>query len=67
MAGSTPALPEPYRANAPEPIDFHVSEIAADVAGAMSPFGDIEFPLPVEKLFYTHPSRADRPHLAGGA
>ncbi len=33
----------------------------------MSPFGpDAEFPLPIEKLRYKHPSRADRPNLAGG-
>ncbi len=68
MAGATPNLPEPYRVNAPAPAnpDFHVSEIAAETAGSMSPFGDdVEFPLPVEALNYVHPGPAERPHLAG--
>ncbi len=64
MASTAPRLPEQFRA---APVnDFQVSELAADQAGSLSPFGtDVEFPLPVEKLNYTHPSPADRPHLAG--
>jgi hypothetical protein len=64
MAASTPRRPEEFRSD-PLPIDFVVSELVSDAAGAHSPFGDVEFPLPVEKLPYTHPSRADRPNLAG--
>ncbi len=65
MAASTPNVPRPYRVNAPAESDFHVSELAADTAGSMAPFGDIEFPLPVESLGYTHPGPAERPHLIG--
>jgi hypothetical protein len=32
-----------------------VSELAADRQGALSPFGDVTFPLPVEDLGYEHP------------
>ena len=32
-----------------------VSELAADRTGALSPFGDVTFPLPAEDLPYTHP------------
>jgi hypothetical protein len=65
MAGTAPRLPEQFR-NAPEVIDFNVSELVSDAAGAHSPFGDLEFPQPVEALFYKHPSRDERPHLADG-
>ena len=65
MAGATPRRPEQFR-NDPLPIDFTVSELVSDAAGAHSPFGDLDFPLPVEKLFYQHPTHADRPHLADG-
>jgi hypothetical protein len=65
---STPRLPERYRgAGVERLVDFHVSEFAADMAGSLSPFGsDLEFPLPVEKLRYTHPGPEARPHLADG-
>jgi hypothetical protein len=34
-----------------------VSEFAADRPGAASPFGDdLRFPLPVDRLTYTHPT-----------
>jgi succinate dehydrogenase / fumarate reductase iron-sulfur subunit len=66
MAATTPNLPEPYRAPAPVEFEFHVSELASENAGAMSPFGDdIEFPLPFESLGYRHPGPADRPNLIG--
>jgi succinate dehydrogenase / fumarate reductase iron-sulfur subunit len=61
-------LPAPYRPAAEAPIvaEFHVSELAAENAGSMSPFGDdIEFPLPPETLGYVHPGPAERPNLAG--
>ncbi len=32
-----------------------ISEVAADRTGALSPYGDIAFPLPAEQLPYTHP------------
>ncbi|MCW2588396.1 MAG: hypothetical protein JWQ86_823 [Mycobacterium sp.] len=35
--------------------DHAVSELAADRTGALSPFGDVAFPLPAEQLPYTHP------------
>jgi len=54
-AGALPVLSD---------ADFHVSELAADLAGAMSPFGqDVEFPLPLERLSYEHPIHL--PHRAG--
>jgi hypothetical protein len=68
MASTTPGLPEHYRETPELRVgDFHVSELAADMAGSLSPFGpEIEFPLPLEQLRYTHPSKADRPNLAEG-
>jgi hypothetical protein len=43
-----------------------VNELLSQKAGAQSPFGDdLTFPLPVQDLYYTHPSPAERPHLAG--
>lgn len=66
MAGTSPRLPEQYYHQESAPVDFHVNELAADHAGGMSPFGDdLEFPLPIEKLRYTHPGPDDMPHLAG--
>ncbi len=35
--------------------DHAVSELATDRTGALSPFGDVEFPLPAERLPYLHP------------
>jgi hypothetical protein len=32
-----------------------VSELAADRTGALSPFGDVTFPLPSDQIPYTHP------------
>lgn len=32
-----------------------VTELIAEDAGALSPFGDAEFPVPAEKLSYVHP------------
>jgi hypothetical protein len=43
-----------------------VNELLAQNPGAQSPFGDdVSFPLPVESLYYEHPKRENRPHLAG--
>ncbi|CAN5616678.1 hypothetical protein BH09ACT8_BH09ACT8_20070 [soil metagenome] len=38
-----------------DPDDHPVSELAADRTGALSPFGDVTFPLPAEDLPYVHP------------
>lgn len=38
-----------------DPEDHAVSELAADRAGALSPFGDVVFPLPSDDLPYVHP------------
>jgi len=32
-----------------------VSELATDRTGALSPFGELTFPLPADALPYTHP------------
>lgn len=37
------------------PDDLAVSELATDRAGALSPFGELEFPLPIDDLPYLHP------------
>jgi hypothetical protein len=40
-----------------------VSEFAAGLPGALSPFGeDSDFPLPVDSLGYVHPGPADLPN-----
>ena len=59
--------PEQFRPDGGEVIDFNVNELAADQAGALSPFGpELELPMPLDRIRYTHPSPADRPHLADG-
>ncbi len=35
--------------------DHAISELAADRTGALSPFGELTFPLPADELPYTHP------------
>ena len=37
------------------PQDHPVSELAADRAGALSPFGTVIFPVPASELPYIHP------------
>lgn len=68
MASTTPRLPEQYGGTPAHVVtDFHIDEFAADMAGSLSPFGpDVQFPLPLDKIVYTHPGPADRPHLADG-
>ena len=65
MAGTTPRLPEQFRAEQHD-NDFQVSELVSEAAGAHSPFGDIEYPVPARTLTYHHPRPQDRPHLAEG-
>jgi hypothetical protein len=38
-----------------DPDDHAVSELATDRTGALSPFGDVEFPVPADDLPYVHP------------
>lgn len=45
--------------------DKLVGEFTSDKQGGLSPFGDVEFPLPADKVMYAHPRPEDRPHRAG--
>jgi hypothetical protein len=38
-----------------DPDDHAVSELVTDRAGALSPFGDLVFPVEVDHLPYVHP------------
>ena len=38
-----------------DPEDHAVSELVADRTGALSPFGDVVFPVPADDLPYVHP------------
>jgi hypothetical protein len=38
-----------------DPEDHPVSELATDRVGALSPFGDVTFPVPSDDLPYVHP------------
>ena len=38
-----------------DPDDHAVSELATDRTGALSPFGELVFPLPADDLPYVHP------------
>jgi hypothetical protein len=67
MAGLSPRQPEQFYYREQESIDFHVNELAADQAGGLSPFGtDVDIPMPLDKISYTHPEPAARPILADG-
>lgn len=68
MAAVTPRQPEQYYHREEQiQADFNVNEIAADQAGGLSPFGaDVEFPLPIDRIRYEHPTPENRPNLAGG-
>jgi hypothetical protein len=35
--------------------DHPVSELAAPIQGALSPYGEVTFPLPADQLPYEHP------------
>ena len=48
-AGVDPTWPE----GAPD--DHAVTEFIADRQGALSPFGELEFPLPADEIPYVHP------------
>jgi hypothetical protein len=68
MAGTSPRPAEQYYHQEPLALeDFHVNELASDQAGGLSPFGpEMEFPLPIDKINYTHPGPEARPRLADG-
>ncbi|MCT2582702.1 hypothetical protein [Actinophytocola gossypii] len=36
-------------------VEHPVTEIAADRQGALSPYGDVTFPLPADEVGYVHP------------
>ncbi|KJX74769.1 hypothetical protein MLPF_3040 [Mycobacterium lepromatosis] len=38
-----------------DPDDHAVSELVTDRTGALSPFGDLDFPVPADDLPYVHP------------
>jgi hypothetical protein len=40
---------------ATDPDDHAVSELVCDRTGALSPFGELVFPLPADDLPYLHP------------
>jgi hypothetical protein len=43
-----------------------VNELLSQKAGGQAPFGDdVSLPLPIEDLYYVHPTRRERPNLAG--
>ncbi len=39
----------------PKDIEHPVSEVAADRQGALSPYGELTFPLPPDEVGYEHP------------
>jgi len=56
VADNADKKPRKYVDNGwPAQHDHAVSELAADRTGALSPFGDITFPVPADELPYTHP------------
>jgi len=67
MAGTvSPKSPEPQHTWDDLYPVHPVNELLSQLTGAQSPFGDdLEFPLPVEQLHYTHPGPENRPNRAG--
>jgi len=47
---------DPYWPEAPEGHQHPVSELASHTQGALSPFGEMEFPLPADQIGYRHPT-----------
>lgn len=60
-----PDTPPDRRPDDEQDDEFHVSELVSPTAGSSSPFGELEFPLPVAATGYVHPGRRERPNLAG--
>jgi len=44
-----------HRPDLATPVPADTSVLAADRQGALSPFGDVTFPLPADELGYEHP------------
>jgi hypothetical protein len=67
MAGTvSPQGPTPQLSWDEDYPDHPVNELLAQNPGAQSPFGDdITFPLPIESLYYEHPTPENRPNRAG--
>ncbi len=62
IAEKLPLIPSPGRSRIVREGRLPVSEFALDRVGAGSPFGDdLSFPLPAERLTYTHPSEDAHP------
>ena len=55
MAKARPERIDPHWPEPPADGKYAVSELTSDMQGAMSPFGTLTFPLPVEELGYRHP------------
>ncbi|MFC6093227.1 hypothetical protein [Saccharothrix lopnurensis] len=55
MAKARPERIDPHWPEPPVDGKHAVSELAAEVQGALSPFGKVAFPVPVEELGYRHP------------
>jgi hypothetical protein len=55
VAKARPERIDPSWPQAPEG-EHAVSELASEVQGAQSPFGQVVFPLPTEELGYRHPT-----------
>lgn len=55
MAKGNSDRTDPTWPEAPAGDKHPVSELAADRQGALSPFGDVVFPVPVEEIGYEHP------------
>ena len=54
MAKGRPGRVDPHWPEGPDGA-HPVTELTSDLQGALSPFGTVTFPLPVEDLGYTHP------------
>jgi hypothetical protein len=54
VAKGRPGRVDPHWPEGPEG-GHPVTELTSDLQGALSPFGTVTFPLPVDQLPYTHP------------
>lgn len=55
--------PGSRRETAPALPNIGISEFATEVSGALSPFGSLQLPIPLDLLTYQHPGPEDRPRL----
>ena len=65
MASTSPRLPEQFQPRSDDHSieNFSVSELVSEAAGAHSPYGDVEFPMPLSDLDYVHPKPENLPNL----